>query len=48
MSLAEDALVLNFNLERTEELEPLCNAIEWVKDNNTSKDAKLGNDKGSE
>ena len=48
MSLAEDALVLNFTFERTEYLEPVCNAAEWVRDNSNSTNAKLGNDKGSE
>ncbi len=44
MSLAEDALVLDFSFERTEELDPLCNALEWVKDNSISQNEKLGND----
>ena len=48
MSLAEDALVLNFTFERTEYLEPVCNAAEWVRDNSNSTNAKLGHDKGSE
>ena len=44
ISLAEDLFVMNFDVERCEELEPLANALEWVKDNSKSQNEKLGND----